>query len=289
MIDAHHHLWDLSAVNYPWLKEKSKMRFFGDPTAIQKNYLINDFRADCQSHGFRGSVHIQVGAEDSMKEASWVDSVARKNSDWSMMQVIYCDLTEKQMPAKLDLFQKFPSVAGIRQILSRAPGVEAGSVLLENIASPIVLANLKEVSKRGLSFDLQLIPEVMEQAACLFQKVPELKIAICHAGSPHDRTALGIRKWQGALRHISSLSNTSCKISGLGMFKHDWKTEDFKVLVETCLEQFGPKRCMFGSNFPVDSLYSDYTRLCSAIKSLVPENFHETVFGETATSFYKFS
>ena len=133
MIDAHHHLWDLSAVSYPWLKEKSIMRFFGDPKPIQKNYLINDFRADCQSHGFRGSVHIQVGAEDPMKEAHWVDSVASRSLDWSMMQVVYCDLTEKQMPANLDLFQKLPSVAGIRQILSRAPGAEAGSVLLENL------------------------------------------------------------------------------------------------------------------------------------------------------------
>ncbi|MDC3311882.1 amidohydrolase family protein [Alphaproteobacteria bacterium] len=287
MIDAHHHLWNLSAVRYPWLKEKSVMRFFGDPTAIQKNYLMNDFRADCQSHGFRGSVHIQVGAEDPMKEAKWVDGVASANPDWSMMQVVYCDLTQKQMPAKLDLFQQLPSVAGVRQILSRAPGSEAGSILLENITSPIVLENLQELSRRGLSFDLQLIPEVMEQASFLVQKVPELKIALCHAGSPHNRTADGIHSWQQSLKSVSSLFNVTCKISGLGMFDHNWKTEDFKVLVETCLEQFGAKRCMFGSNFPVDSLYSDYTRLFSALKRLVPEPFHEAIFEKTASQFYK--
>ena len=286
MIDAHHHLWDLSAVRYPWLEEKSVMRFFGDPTAIQKNYLMNDFQADCQSHGFRGSVHIQVGAEDPIKEANWVDSIASANSDWSMMQVVYCDLTDTQTPATLDLFQKLPSVVGVRQILSRAPGIESGSILLDNITSPTVLENLRELSRRQLCFDLQLIPEVMEQASFLLQKVPELKIAICHAGSPHDRTASGIKYWQHALRSISSLPNTSCKISGLGMFHHNWKTQDFKVLVETCLEQFGSKRCMFGSNFPVDSLYSDYTRLFSAIKMLVPEPFHEAVFEKTASHFY---
>ncbi len=44
MIDAHHHLWDLSAVSYPWLEDKSRKRFFGDPTPIQKNYLIQDFK-----------------------------------------------------------------------------------------------------------------------------------------------------------------------------------------------------------------------------------------------------
>ena len=287
MIDAHHHLWDLSAVRYPWLEEKSVMRFFGDPTAIQKNYLMNDFRADFQSNGFRGSVHIQVGAEDPIKEAKWVDGVVSANSDWSMMQVVYCDLMEKQMPAKLDLFQKLPSVAGVRQILSRAPGSEAGSILLDNIGSPIVLENLKELSRRGLSFDLQLIPEVMQQTALLLEKVPELNIALCHAGSPHNRTVDGIHFWQQSLKSVSSLLNVTCKISGLGMFQHNWKTDDFCPLVETCLEQFGPQRCMFGSNFPVDSLYSDSKALINAFKTLVPHSLHGTFFDNTARKFYK--
>ena len=286
MIDAHHHLWDLSAVRYPWLEEKSVMRFFGDPTAIQKNYLMNDFQADCQSHGFRGSVHIQVGAEDPIKEANWVDSIASANSDWSMMQVVYCDLTDTQMPATLDLFQKLPSVVGVRQILSRAPGKESGSILLDNIATPIVLQNLKTLSRLGYSFDLQLIPEVMKQASLLFEKVPELKVALCHAGSPHDRTIEGIKYWQEALKSFSSLPNVTCKISGLGMFKHDWKIDDFRPIIETCLDQFGSKRCMFGSNFPVDSLYSDYNTLMNAFKTLIPKSFHEAIFRKTAYEFY---
>ena len=40
MIDAHHHLWDLEAVSYPWLMANGVKRFFGDPTPIQRNYLI---------------------------------------------------------------------------------------------------------------------------------------------------------------------------------------------------------------------------------------------------------
>jgi len=46
MIDAHHHLWDLSAAHYPWLMAKGVDRFFGDPTSIQRNYLLNEFRRD---------------------------------------------------------------------------------------------------------------------------------------------------------------------------------------------------------------------------------------------------
>jgi predicted TIM-barrel fold metal-dependent hydrolase len=46
MIDAHHHLWDLSAVYYPWLMARGVERFFGDPAPIQRDYLINEFRSE---------------------------------------------------------------------------------------------------------------------------------------------------------------------------------------------------------------------------------------------------
>jgi len=57
-IDAHHHLWDLSAVHYPWLMARGEVRFFGDPAPIQRDYLIDEFRADASAHGFSASVHI---------------------------------------------------------------------------------------------------------------------------------------------------------------------------------------------------------------------------------------
>ena len=174
----------------------------------------------------------------------------------------------------------------MRQILSRAPGKEAGSVFLDNIASPIVLKNLKILSRQGYTFDLQLIPEAMGQASLLFEKVPELKVALCHAGSPHDRTKEGIKYWQKELKLLSSLSNVTCKISGLGMFKHNWTIEDFRPIIETCLDQFGSNRCMFGSNFPVDSLYSDYNSLMSAFRTLIPKSSYETIFKNTACQFY---
>ena len=97
MIDAHHHLWDLSAVRYPWLEEKSVMRFFGDPSPIQKDYLIHQFKKDCRPHGFNGSIHIQVGAKDPIKEAIWVDNITKNHPDWNMKQVVFCDLTKSEM------------------------------------------------------------------------------------------------------------------------------------------------------------------------------------------------
>ena len=286
-IDAHHHLWDLSAVNYPWLMEKGAVRFFGDPAPIQRNYLIDEFRSDAAAEGIVASVHIQVGAANPWEEAAWVQSVADNNPDWPMAQVVFCDLTADDLAARLDQFQSLPTVRGVRQIVGRAPGEDAITGTNDLLDDPRFLQGLRAAAERGLSFDLQLIPELMEKTARVLRQVPELKVALCHAGSPHDRSDAGLKSWASSLNTLSSLDNVTCKLSGLGMFDHSWTKDRITPIVATCLDQFGADRCMFGSNFPVDSLYSDYRTLFTAIEQIVPREFHDHVFRKTAAEFYK--
>lgn len=287
MIDAHHHLWDLSAVHYPWLAAKGATRFFGDPTPIQRNYLLSEFRKDAAPHGISGSVHIQVGAQDALAEAIWVQGVSDAAADWPMAQVVFCDLTAPDLARQLDQFQALSTVRGVRQIVGRAPGEDARTGTNALLDDPAFLAGLREVGARGLSFDLQLIPELMEKTAQVLAKAEETPVALCHAGSPHDRSPDGLRSWSGQLRALADLPQVVCKLSGLGMFQHNWHEADFRPIIETCLDQFGASRCMFGSNFPVDSLYSDYSTLFAAHRNLVPEPDRGDVFGATARRFYQ--
>ena len=286
MIDAHHHLWDLSAVNYPWLMAQGVERFFGDPTPIQRDYLINEFRKEATAEGFGASVHIQVGAENSMDEARWVQSVADTNPEWPLKQVVFVDLTAPNLDAQLDAFQTLPSVVGVRQIVGRAPGEDAVTGTNTLLDNPDFVTGLQNAGRRGLSFDLQLIPELMGKTADFLARAPDTAVALCHAGSPHDRSNDGLARWADELRALSDLPQVSCKLSGLGMFDHDWQPEDFRPIVETCLDQFGPNRVMFGSNFPVDKLYSDYATLAKTYRDLVPREMHQAVFNDTAADFY---
>ncbi|EBA02440.1 hypothetical protein RB2150_09114 [Rhodobacterales bacterium HTCC2150] len=286
MIDAHHHLWDLSAVNYPWLMAQGVERFFGDPTPIQRDYLINEFRNEAIAEGFGASVHIQVGAENSMDEARWVQSVANANPDWPLKQVVFVDLTAPDLDAQLDAFQALPSVVGVRQIVGRAPGEDAVTGTNTLLDNPDFVTGLQNAGRRGLSFDLQLIPELMGKTADLLARASDTAVALCHAGSPHDRSNDGLPRWADELRALSDLPQVSCKLSGLGMFDHDWQPEGFRPIVETCLDQFSPSRVMFGSNFPVDKLYSDYATLAKTYRDLVPREMHQAVFNDTAADFY---
>lgn len=285
-IDAHHHLWNLEAVHYPWLMARGVERFFGDPTPIQRNYLLREFRAEAAPCGIRASVHIQVGAENGLDEARWVQSVADANPDWPMAQVVFCDLTSDDLPAQLDMFQTLPTVRGLRQIVGRAPGEDAQTGTNTLLDDPPFLTGLQEAGRRGLSFDLQLIPGLMEKTAGVLAQAPDTKVALCHAGSPHDRSAEGLKDWAKHLRHLSDLPQVSCKLSGLGMFDHNWTTESIRPIVDECLAQFGSGRVMFGSNFPVDKLYGDYASLMQAFRDLVPAKAQSAVFKETAARFY---
>jgi len=285
--DAHHHLWDLSAVTYPWLMEKGAVRFFGDPSPIQRDYLLPEYRADSNAQGFTASVHIQVGAADPWAEAEWVQSVADQFPDWPLAQVVFCDLTADDLDTQLDRFQTLPSLRGVRQILGRAPGEDAKTGTNALLQNPKFLSGLRQLGDRGLSFDLQLLPELMEQTADILANVPNTPVALCHAGSPYDRTPKGLQKWAEALSALSNLPQVCCKLSGLGMFDHSWSTESVAPIVSTCLSQFGSDRCMFGSNFPVDSLSSTYEELVSRYQDLIPGTNHHDVFHNTSKRFYR--
>ncbi len=283
-VDAHHHLWDLSAVHYPWLMARGVRRFFGDPAPIQRDYLVPEFRAAAQAEGVTASVHVQVGAADPLAEARWVDARARENPGFPAAQVAFCDLTAPDAEAALDALQALPTVRGVRQILGRAPAEDPADGPLGH---PRLRARLRSLAARGLSFDLQLTPEQMEAAAQVFAGAPELDVVLCHAGSPRELDAAGLARWAAGLGRLAALPNLSCKLSGLAMFARPFTTAAIRPVVATCLELFGPDRLMWGSNFPVDSLGTDYAGAFRTCRDLLPPAARPAVFGATARRVYR--
>ncbi len=285
-IDAHHHLWDLEAVHYPWLMARGVKRFFGDPTPIQKNYLPADFLDESAEYRPKASVHIQVGAEDGLEETKWLHSL----DGCPAAVVAFCDLAAHDAEARLDALLEYPRVRGIRQIVGRhvdEDGQHGSAALLESGAW---VRGLKALASRGLSFDLQMIPPQMPAVLDALKQVPDLKVALCHAGSPWDQSEDGLKRWQRGLEKLAELPNTVCKISGLGMFNPEWTETDLKKIVGPVISVFTPARVMFGSNFPVDSLYRDYTSYWRAFDNLttgLSADERSAVFSANAQRFYR--
>lgn len=286
-IDAHHHLWDLDACSYPWLEARGVERFFGDPTAIQKNYLLEDFLQESVHYRPTRSVHIQVGVAPGaeVKESAWI--VERSHKPEAL--VCFVDLASGDRESVLDAQCAITRVTGVRQILGRHRDEDSkyGSDTL--IDNPEFARGLESLAKRRLSFDLQLIPEQHQRVAHLLEEVDELQVAVCHAGSPWDQSPSGLQRWKQGLRQLSARVGTTAKLSGLGMFKRNWTVEDLAPIVHSVIDCFGPSRVMVGSNFPVDKLYQSYDQWWQAIEELferyTPEERQQMLVG-TAARFY---
>jgi predicted TIM-barrel fold metal-dependent hydrolase len=285
-IDAHHHLWDLEACHYPWLMARGEKRFFGDPTPIQKNYLTTDFLVESQQYRPIASVHIQVGAQDSLAESQWLE----QQHDFPQAFVAHCELEAADAVAQIEAHQQFPRLRGMRQIVGRhaeEDGKHGSAALLSN---PKWRDGLRQLQDRGLSFDLQMIPPQVDATFAVLRQVEALPVALCHCGSPWDQTRSGLARWRSGLRKLAQLPNVYCKVSGLGMFNSDWNEEDLRDIILPVIDIFSPHRVMFGSNFPVDKLYrsyEDYWRAYELITGDFSPDERHALFQATATEFYR--
>jgi predicted TIM-barrel fold metal-dependent hydrolase len=287
-IDAHHHLWDLQALNYPWLMAQDEPRFFGDPGPIQKDYLAKDFLAESARYRPRQSVHVQVGVApgSALAETQWLQQQpAIPNAI-----VAYADLSSTDLPSVLEAQRLSDRMRGIRQIIGRHPVEDLqhrSDELLDNRRWQV---GLQTLAAMNLSFDLQLIPPQMARAFAVLKQVPQLKVALCHCGSPWDQSERGIQQWREGLRRFAQLPNFYCKVSGLGMFNPSWSVAQLRPLILDVIDIFGPQRVMFGSNFPVDKLYCSYEALWRAyeeVTQVFSAGEKRQLYYATAKSFYR--
>lgn len=278
-------------MRHTWLAEKGVVRFFGDPKPIQKNYHVPDFKADIEDLPVVGSVHIQCGValEHNVRETEFVQAQSDAHGLANAI-VAFCDLTGNFAQSELDQHQQFKNLRGVRQIVGRDAVEDARlgtNALLEN---PVFKDGLTSLIKRDLSFDLQLTAPLLPAAAKLFKSVEDVPVAICHAGSPQDFSKDGLRDWESGLKTFAEHGNAICKISGLGMFDHNWTVESLRERVLRTIDVFGPGRVAFGSNFPVDKLYASYVKTFRAFLTLTADfskSEREDMFHNTAKRFYR--
>ena len=293
IVDAHHHLWDLSANHYPWLMRRGERRFFGDPTPIQKNYQLEDLRADIGALPVRGSVHIQVGVAEgaAVGETRWLQAVADHDVTHGMPNAIvaYADLSRDDLATQLAAHRESRNLRGVRQIVGRHSSEDAGNGSGRLLHDSVWQKNLSRLVETGLSFDLQLIPSQLVTAFEVFSRFPELPVAICHAGSPGAEPER-FDVWSSGIQLWGSLPNAYCKFSGFGMFDPSWSARRVQSHFDVVLRAFGTTRVMFGSNYPVEKLaksYADvwfeYTSLCATLSAAE----RHAMFSQNAARFYR--
>jgi len=125
------------------------------------------------------------------------------------------------------------------------------------------------LSQYGLSFDLQTPYWHLIDAVELATTFPDTQLILNHTGLPADRSVNGLQVWYAAMQTLAKASNVVVKISGLGVADQPWTVQDNQTIVLNTIELFGVDRCMFASNFPVDSLVADFDTIFSGFKKIV--------------------
>jgi predicted TIM-barrel fold metal-dependent hydrolase len=294
VVDSHHHLWDLNHLYYPWLTDRIRKVPFGDYSAMRHDYLVKDFLADASDVALVKSVHIQADCDphDALAETEWLQSVADEPASRGFPHAIiaYADLSRDDARTILSGHCRSRNVRGIRQMLHHSRMSDPSVSSIEYLSHPIWLRNLDLLREYKLSFDLQLLPEQMSQAARVVERNSDIQFILCHMGSPHRGGLPDLREWRAGIRQLAGQSNVSVKISGLNMYDQNWTIDSVRPLVREVIDIFGITRCMFGSNFPVEGLASNYSSVWAAYTTMTDDFTiadRERLFSENAERIYR--
>lgn len=279
IVDPHVHFWNLDTHHYPWLANPGTS-FVGDARELKHNYLPADLLRDAGNIDVVKVVHVEANHDpaDPVEETRWLQSLSDSNQDgvaaraWPDAIVAAADLSAANVEATLAAHAGFSNTRGIRQILNVHDKPLYDYVGRHYLHDDAWRRNFGLLARYGLSFDLQLYPSQMADAAALACEHPDIALIVNHAGMFVDRDSVaGWRAWRDGLRTLAACPNVSVKISGLAMFDHRWTVESLRPYVLETIDAFGADRAMFASNFPVDRLFATYGDLWRAYAAIVAD------------------
>ncbi len=290
-VDAHHHVWRKR--DLPWLEGPMQPRIFGPYEPIRRDYGIEEYRADCEPHGVVRSVYVQANwpAARALDEIRWVQSVADA-SGWPHAIVGYVDLLADDCAPALDAaLNASKLLRGMRmQLHWHENPLYRFAPRPDLCDDPKARKNLARLAERGLLFELQVFAPQMAGAARLARALPRLQFVLMHAGMLEDTSKEGIALWRDGLAQLADCPNVAVKLSGLGTFLHRIDRDYIGFVANEAVHAFGAERCMFGSNFPIEKLWTDYGALVAAYRAVLApftDAEREQIFSATARRIYR--
>lgn len=263
-VDTHVHFWDLGhpTLRWDWLAPEAADPDLGNYDAIKaQRYTPDDFAAETRLAGVGKVVHVQaaIGSPDPVDESRWLQAFADAHGVPAAM-VAAADLADPGVIEVLERHAAFPAVCGIRDLryddYLTDPAWERGYAALERFGF--------------ICCDDPLV-EHMAAAAAVARRYPGVIYCVDHAGFPRQRDSEYFAEWAAAMRTLASVENTVVKISGLGQADHRWTVESLRPWILECIELWGPGRAFFGTNWPVDRLYSSYGDVLDAYEEIISE------------------
>jgi predicted TIM-barrel fold metal-dependent hydrolase len=269
MIDSHFHIW--RQADLPWLMGPMQPRIFGPYEPIRRDYPVEEYLADARGAGVTHAVYVQANwaVDRSRDEVAFV-AESSKRSGLPIAIVAYADMLAEDVRPQLEALAKEATVRGVRMQLhwhgnplyrfAKEPDLCRNEVLQKNVA---------RLAEYGWSFDLQVFAGQMAGAVELADACPGVTFVLQHAGMLEDLSPGGVAAWREGMALLASRPNVTSKLSGLGTFLRRNDPAHVAMIARETLALFGPDRCLFGSNFPIEKLWTTYADLAGAHRAAI--------------------
>jgi len=280
IIDAHHHVWDLSVRDQDWIT-------LPEMAAIRRDFSVGDLRPAARAAGVTATVLVQtVTVPDETPEL-----LALAAADPLVAAVVgWTDLTSPAVAENLARLKGLPggrSLAGIRHQVQSEPDPDW-------LRRPDVIRGLRAVAAAGLCYDLLVLPHQLPAACYAAAAVPELTMVLDHAAKPpfsgSQLPGIDLGPWAAGIRALAARPNTVCKLSGLVTEAPvGAPASAFVPVADVILNEFGPQRIMFGSDWPVCLLaagYAEVVGLAAFLTGGLSAADRAAVFARTAARVY---
>jgi predicted TIM-barrel fold metal-dependent hydrolase len=285
--DTHVHFWDLSApdLSYEWLQPGVAHPLLGSLDRIRAPlYDAAAFAAESRFAGVGGLILVEAeaanAAEDPVLETRWFTRQAAA-LDVPVGIVVHADLSDDNAEASLARHCESPLVRGVRDFTDAAKLLDAD-----------FRRGYSALAKYDLVYDLDCVWEHLANARRLAESHPDVILVVEHDAFPARRDEEYFNAWRLAMSDAARAENAVCKISGLGMGDHNWTMDSLRPWVEHAIDSFGVTRCFFGTNWPVDRLYSSYDALINAYDMLIgglSQGERASLFYDNAARIYRTS
>jgi len=294
VVDAHHHLWDLSRGRYPWLQQgyDPQAFFLGDYQALRRNFLPADYRAASAGCQVVATVHVEAERDRSeqLAETAWLHELQAEHG-FPDAVVAHAWLDRPDTEECLLGHLRYPLVRGIRsKPLTSATPAHSVTGQPGSMQDEAWLRGVSLLEKHGLSWDMRVPGWHLPEAARVAALFPGVPMVLNHHGLAWDRSEAGLKRWRGGMEILARQPNVHVKLSEFGLRDQPWNPEENTRIVRDTLAIFGWERCMFASNFPVAGLRIGFQPLVNAfwrmLDGLTPDQ-QQAVMSGNALRFYR--
>lgn len=276
IVDAHHHVWDLSVRDQDWISG-------AELAALRRDFTLVDLAPQARAAGVTATVLVQTVT---VPEETPEFLALAADSDLVAGVVGWTDLTAPDVAETLAGLRAGPGgeyLVGIRHQVQSEPDPRW-------LERPDVLQGLSAIAEAGLVYDLVVKPHQLAAAVAAAERLPGLTLVLDHIGKPPIASG-ELDPWAQQIRRLAALPNTVCKLSGM-VTEADWGSWSVAALTpyaDTVLDAFGPARLMFGSDWPVCRLAATYAEVLAAARELTaglgPAERHDVFTGTAARTY----